>query len=74
MARRSGGAGRVHEGPGDGQHLLLPAGERARAGVAEALEVGEQREDAAEALARVRLVGEPATRRFSSTVSVAKIP
>ena len=60
---------RVHEGAGDGEHLLLAAGERARARVAEAIQIGE--EDRAcgrgdpDAPASSRCM---ATRRFSSTV------
>ena len=44
---------------GDGEHLLLSAGERAGPCVAEALEVGKEREDAVEALARRGVVDEP---------------
>ena len=65
---------RLDDGAGDGQHLLLPAGEIARRQVPEALESGEEAEDPVEPHS-----GRPARcgRRaamFSRTVRSAKMP
>ena len=59
MARRSGAAGSDRRGPGPWTASASARRRACRPGRPEALEVGEQREDSAEALARVAIVSEP---------------